>query len=192
MGFLVGGFHTTSFLIQFALFLAAKYPEEQEKLYRELISVEGELSTKLESMPTLRNFVDEALRWTGISLFTAREDYVKDIVLPGGYVIPKGTFILLCGDQMLHDETLWDRPEDFIPDRFNNPESRGLKFRGFGFAGGRTCPGKSIALTEAKIFIAEVFRRFSFALPTPDYKVKKRIVFSVRPEDPIELIVTRR
>jgi cytochrome P450 len=192
MGFLVGGFHTTSYLIQWSLYLAAKHPEEQEKLYRELISVEGELSSKLESLPVLRNFVDEALRWAGISTMTAREDMSNDIVLPGGFVISKGTFIMLSTHQILHDETLWDRPEDFIPDRFNISESRGLKYYGFGFAGGRTCPGKSMALTEAKIFIAEVFRRFTFTLPTPDYSVRKSFVFTVHPEDPIELIVKGR
>jgi cytochrome P450 len=132
------------------------------------------------------------LRWAGISIFTTREDNNKDIVLPGGYVISKGSFILLHSDITQHDETLWDRPEEFIPDRFNDPESRGFKFNGFGFAGGRTCPGKSMALTEAKIFIAEVFRRFTFALPRADYSVKKNYVFIIRPEDPIELIVTRR
>jgi cytochrome P450 family 20 subfamily A len=192
MSFLVGGFHTTSYLIQFALYLAAKYPEEQEKLYRELRTIEGDVSSKVESLPVLRNFIDEALRWAGISLFSAREDNNKDIVLPGGYVIPKGSQILIPIYQIQHDETVWENPEDFIPDRFNDPESRGLKFCGFGFAGGRTCPGKSMALTEAKLFIAETIRRFAFALPRADYSVKKHYVFVIRPVDPIELIVTRR
>jgi cytochrome P450 len=39
MGFLVAGLLTTSYLVQFALYLAANYPEEQEKLYGELMSV---------------------------------------------------------------------------------------------------------------------------------------------------------
>jgi cytochrome P450 len=143
-------------------------------------------------LPVLRNFIDEALRWAGIAIFAAREDNTNDIVLPGGYVIPKGSVILLPMDQILHDEALWDRPEDFSPDRFNNPESRGFKFNAFGFAGGRTCPGKSMALTEAKLFIAETIKRFAFSLPRADYSIKKNYVFVIRPVDPIELIVTRR
>jgi cytochrome P450 family 20 subfamily A len=190
MSFLVGGFHTTNYLIQFALYLAAKYPEEQEKLYRELSNIEG--STKAETLPALRNYIDETLRWAGISTIAARESGDSEIVLPGGFVVSKGSFVLLPIEQMQHEEAVWDRPHEFIPDRFNDPESRGFKFVGFGFAGGRVCPGKSVALTEAKIFIAEVFRRFVVSLPTPDYSMEKNFVFIIRPEVPIELLISRR
>jgi cytochrome P450 len=192
MTFFVTGFHTTSFLLQWSLYLAAKYPEEQDKLYRELIGVEGDLTSKVESLPVLRNFIDEAFRWAGIATGSLRESQDKDIMLPGGYVIPKGTTIIIEIGQIMRDETLWDQPNEFIPDRFNDPESRGQKFNPFGSAGGRSCPGKSMALTEAKIFISEVFRRFSFALPSPNYSVEMNYVFVTHPESPIELLVSRR
>jgi hypothetical protein len=38
------------------------------------MSVEGELPSKVESLPVLRNFVDEALRWAGIATFANRVD----------------------------------------------------------------------------------------------------------------------
>jgi cytochrome P450 family 20 subfamily A len=192
MSFFVGGFHTTSYLLQWSLYLAAKYPEEQDKLYRELIGVEGDLSSTLESLPVLRNFVDEALRWIGIANGSLRVSKDKDIVLPGGFVIPKGTAINMRIAQIMQDETLWDRPNEFMPDRFNDPESRSQKFNSFGSAGGRTCPGKSMALTEAKLFIGEVFRRFSFGLPSLNYSVEKNYVFVTHPKSTIELLVSRR
>jgi hypothetical protein len=40
-----------SYLLKRCLYLTAKYPEEQDKLYRELIVVEGPLSAKLETLP---------------------------------------------------------------------------------------------------------------------------------------------
>jgi cytochrome P450 len=192
MTFMFAGFHTTSYLIQWSLYLAAKYPEEQEKLYRELISVEGDLASRVETLTCLRNFVDEVSRWAGIATFSDRECNESDIVLPGGYSIPRGVYILLSMHLILHDETLWDSPDNFMPDRFNDADSRGLKFCAFGFAGGRTCPGKAMALTEVKVFIAEVLKHFTISLPHPDYSAQKNFVFLVRPEEPIELVVTKR
>jgi cytochrome P450 family 20 subfamily A len=192
MTFFLGGFHTTSSLLQWSLYLAAKNPEEQDKLYRELVGVEGDLSSKIESLSVLRNFIDESFRWAGIVNVSERVSKDKDIVLPGGYVIPKGTRIIMPIDKLMHDETLWDRPNEFMPDRFNDPESKGQKFNPFGSAGGRSCPGKSMALTEAKIFIGEVFRRFSFALTSPNYSVEKNYVLVTHPESPIELLVSKR
>jgi cytochrome P450 len=81
---------------------------------------------------------------------------------------------------------------EFMPDRFNNPESRSQKFNSFGSAGGRTCPGKSMALTEAKLFIGEVFRHFSFGWPSLNYSVEKNYVFVTHPKSTIELLVSRR
>jgi cytochrome P450 len=76
----------------------------------------------------------------------------KDVTLPGGYVIPRGTMIFLAIANILIDDKLWDRPSEFIPDRFNDPEARGFKFCGFGFAGGRSCPGRVMTYTEIQDF----------------------------------------
>jgi cytochrome P450 family 20 subfamily A len=193
ISFMVGGFHTSNFLLQWSMFLAAKHPEEQEKLYREVMthSSEPHLSSKVESMPRLRNFVDEVIRWAELALFASRVSD-KDVTLPGGYVIPRGTMIFLALANILIDDKLWDRPSEFIPDRFNDPEARGFKFCGFGFAGGRSCPGRVMAYTEIKIFLAEVIKRYAFILPSADYDVSKKYAFVSEPNPSPQVLVRRR
>jgi len=47
---------------------------------------------------------------------------------------------------MLHDPDVYDKPDEFIPERFNGSEAEMLKVNDlfFGF-GRRTCPGKHFA-----------------------------------------------
>mmetsp|Transcript_18636 Transcript_18636/g.33679 ORF Transcript_18636/g.33679 Transcript_18636/m.33679 type:complete len:461 (+) Transcript_18636:218-1600(+) len=190
--FMVGGFHTSNFLIQWSLYLAAKYPKEQEKLLNELEHFGPNFEGKLETMPFMRNFIDEAIRWSDLAIFTVRHSEANDIPIPGGLVIPKKTMIYQSIAVLGKDESLWDNPEEFMPDRFNQAESRSLKFSPFGFAGGRGCPGRAMAYAEVKLFLAEVVRRYKVSLPHSDYTVGKNYSLISRPEPPLELIFTRR
>lgn len=78
----------------------------------------------------------------------------------GGYLIPKGSTVVLNVWAMHHDSRRWDRPEDFAPERFadhpklaphytSDAESR--DHFGYG-AGRRVCPG--IHLAERNLFVA--------------------------------------
>ena len=61
---------------------------------------------------------------------------------------------------------LWDRPEAFIPDRFEGKEREylaGGAYLPFG-AGPRICIGASFALTEAAIMAATFLERFAVTL----------------------------
>jgi cytochrome P450 len=190
--FSAGGFYNVDNVLQWCLYLAAKYPEEQEKVYRELINCGPDLSSKIETLPVLRNFIDEVLRWSALGTYSGRVSEDKDITLPGGQVIPKGTLIFMSLKSILRDPTLWDSPKQFIPDRFNDPESRGFKFCQFGFAGGRGCPGRALTYTETKIFIAEVLKHFVVSLPSASYSVKRKYSLQVQPAPEVELVITRR
>lgn len=78
----------------------------------------------------------------------------------GDYFIPKGSTVVLNVWAMHHDEKRWDRPADFIPERFaSHPklashytsDGPGRDHFGYG-AGRRVCPG--IHLAERNLFIA--------------------------------------
>lgn len=75
-------------------------------------------------------------------------------------MIPKGSTVVLNVWAMHHDETRWEKPADFMPERFasypklaSQYTSDGSTRDHFGYgAGRRVCPG--IHLAERNLFIA--------------------------------------
>jgi cytochrome P450 len=107
--------------------------------------VEGDFVTmsEIRQMKYTRNALNEVLRYYSIIFFLLRVDYEKAIKFHDGNEIPAGTGMILALGKVLNDPSYWTNPNEFNPDRFNCPESkRPLVFSPFGFAGGRTCPGK--------------------------------------------------
>lgn len=73
----------------------------------------------------------------------------EDIVVPGLGTLPKGitTTIFITG--VHRDPKHWDRPEDFIPERFENDTEEGSKRHPYAYipfsAGFRNCIGQQFA-----------------------------------------------
>jgi cytochrome P450 family 20 subfamily A len=81
--------------------------------------------------------------------FAVRYDPEEDIHFSDGYIIKAGTPIMLPLGKVMTDPELWDHPEVFNPDRFDQKEAKTpLLFSPFGFAGGRICPGRSFSYAE--------------------------------------------
>ncbi|KAF4609871.1 hypothetical protein D9613_010412 [Agrocybe pediades] len=135
---------TLSFLMAMIL-----YPEVQAKAQAEIDSVIGKDRLPLISdrprLPYVRSILAETFRWApsfpmGIPHAT-REDDVYE-----GYEIPKGALIMPNIWHMLHDPAVYDKPDEFIPERFNGDEAEMAKTNAllFGF-GRRVCPGQHFA-----------------------------------------------
>ena len=70
---------------------------------------------------------------------------------------------------MHNDETIWERPEIFNPDRFINEEGKFVhspNMMAFSI-GPRHCLGEHLARMELFIFLVSLVRRFEF-LPDPN------------------------
>nr|POF18104.1 cytochrome p450 71a1 [Quercus suber] len=76
-----------------------------------------------------------------------------------GYDIPPKTRVLINVFTIQRDPKIWDRPEEFVPDRFqdNQVDFKGLDFELIPFGGGRRgCPGMSFGVAIAKYVIANL------------------------------------
>ena len=87
----------------------------------------------------------------------------RDVTI-NGVDIPKGMTVLIPIYAMHHDPKIWPEPEKFNPHRFT-PEEKAkhntLDWIPFG-AGPRNCVAMRLALTEFKIAIVYLVRKYKF------------------------------
>lgn len=79
---------------------------------------------------------------------------------------------------MNHDENRYEKPKQFIPERWTRSEHPVKMSDQFAFpifsGGPRVCLGKDLALYEAKILLAEVVKRYRFEFADEVYRNETR------------------
>ena len=92
-----------------------------------------------------------------------------------GYDFPPKTRALINVFTIQRDPKIWDRPEEFVPDRFqdNRVDFKGLDFELIPFGGGRRgCPGMSFGVAIAEYVIANLLCWFDWKLPSANAQGK--------------------
>src|SRR5205085_1493285 len=111
----------------------------------------------------------------------------------GGYAIPRGMTILMSPWIMQRDPRFHERPEEFVPERWErNRASRVPRFAYFPFGGGpRRCIGDHFALMETVLVLATLAQRFHFTLATSE-PIVPTPTFTLRPGGGVPAIVRQR
>jgi cytochrome P450 len=79
-----------------------------------------------------------------------------------------GNSVLFVNHYVMHRHPeLWERPNDFWPERFLQGQDFGYKFQPFS-RGSRDCIGKYFALLEAKMAVAVMVQRYEFNVVNKD------------------------
>lgn len=164
------GFTTSSSLLSWSIYSLVKYPGNQDRLLQELIDhgADGEkrwTHAELNEMKFLDNFIKETQRMHSPSFQTARNAR-KDVVLPGGYLIPADSIVIPCFPSIHKNAAHWDNPEKFDADRWAE-EGFAARGRRAGLytpfaAGERGCIGFNLALMQVKMVLAELVFRYRF------------------------------
>ncbi|XP_074589300.1 cytochrome P450 71A1-like [Curcuma longa] len=170
------GTDTTFATIEWVMTELMRHPNAMRRVQEEIRGVVGEAKEeiiigeeKLVEMKYLRAVIMEALRLHPvIPLLLPREASV-DTQLQG-YHIPKGTRVLINAWALARDPKLWDKAEEFCPERFWNSTSdfdfKGKDFRYLPFgAGRRGCPGIGFAELTVEIVLATLLLHFNWELP---------------------------
>ncbi|CAN7949554.1 unnamed protein product, partial [Ixodes hexagonus] len=160
------GHDTTAMGISWALFLIGHSPEEQKKIFDELDSIFGEDTERhithedMKRMRYLECVIKESQRLYPSVPFYSR--LCEDPFELGGTTLPKGTIIQVASYFLHRDPKVFPKPEEFRPDRFSPENSKGRHpFAYVPFsAGPRNCIGQKFAMSEEKIVIANILRRY--------------------------------
>ncbi|MCX5213308.1 cytochrome P450 [Kitasatospora sp. NBC_00240] len=163
--FLVAGSETTAIALSWALYMIARHPDVQQRLWAEVDRVLEGKPVSLDHLPDLKladQIITETLRlyppagmiWTRIVTADTRL---------GDYDIPAGTTIAYSPYAMHRLPHYYPNPDAFDPDRWDaekrHSTPRNNAFLTFG-GGARKCIGDQFAVTEAVLALADIASRW--------------------------------
>ncbi|RLN39055.1 hypothetical protein C2845_PM01G46440 [Panicum miliaceum] len=173
--FLNAGTDTTSTALQGIMAELVKNPDIQDKLHDEIKAIVATTGLDhiseedVHKMPYLKAVVLEGLRRHPPGYLVLPHAPAEDMEL-GGYMIPKGTTVNFLVADMSMDEQAWERPMQFVPERFlpggdgegtDITGTREIRMMPFG-AGRRICPGLNVATLHLEYFVANLVRVFQW------------------------------
>ncbi|KAK4264410.1 hypothetical protein QN277_025589 [Acacia crassicarpa] len=191
MDMFVGGSDTTSTTLEWAFAEIIKNPRIMKKAQVEARRVVGNKSKVEEDdvrqMKYLECVVKETLRLhPPLALSLPRE--TRSSVSLGGYYIPPKTTVLVNLWGIQRDPEFWERPEEFVPERFENNQvdfkGQNFEFIPFGF-GRRGCPGISFGLASLEYVLANLLYWFDWKLPAQGIGMSDSYGLSVTKKVPI-------
>ena len=193
MTLLIAGHETTAAGLTWAWYLLARNPAARERLRAELSAALGGRAPCVEDLPRLpytRMVFDETLRLYPPAWGQPRQSVGGDELC--GYRIEAGRMVVVSQYITHRHPDYWERPEEFIPERFSPERSAARpRFAYFPFGGGaRQCIGNRFALMEAQLVIATVAQRF---IPAPADEAEPALdaTFTLRPRGGLRMRLTR-
>lgn len=163
----LAGHETTANALNWTWWLLAQYPQVEAKLHQELDTVLVEKTPTLEDLrrlPYTANVIKESMRLMPPVWSIGRTPNQDTEV--NGYSFPRGTRVNVFIYGVQRHPDIWDNPNDFIPERWDDEGINDLpKYAYMPFGGGpRVCIGNSFATMEANLLLATIAQRYQFRL----------------------------
>ncbi|HXJ95670.1 MAG TPA: cytochrome P450 [Terriglobia bacterium] len=188
------GSETTALALSYVSYLLALHREAQARMAKEIDEVLEDRPPALDDLPRLTHtekVIKEALR-----LYPPVWAFVRQAIRPvelGGYTLPAGTTVVMSQWVAHRDRILFDRPHEFVPERWTAEFEKQLpKFAYFPFGGGqRTCIGAAFAKMEITLLLAALAQRFRLSL-TPGFKLELLPSITLQPKRGISAVLHKR
>lgn len=171
---MVGGTDTTSSTVEFALAEMMNNALIMIKAQQELDSVVGKNSMVEEShinkLPYLQAVMKEILRLHPVLPLMVPHCPSKSCIV-GGYTVPKGARVFVNVWAIHRDASIWERPNEFVPERFLNGKGdySGNDFTYLPFGSGRRiCAGIPMAERVVAFSLASLVHSFDWKLAEGD------------------------
>ena len=179
---LLAGAETTSNVLTWLFLLLDAHPDERDVIEAEL----DEAATN----DRLRSAILETMRLFPPVWFISRKAIGS--VSVSGHDFEEGDWAFLCTYLVQRNPDYWERPNDFVPDRFAPGYELPHRYAWFPFGGGRhLCLGK--ALGELETFVAARRIMHSFRLVrADDDPLPPRIGLVLKPCHDVPMLVEER
>lgn len=191
---IVAGHETTAAALTWTWYLISRHPDTAALLRVEADQVpSGELLglDAAESLRYTHQVLQEALRlyppgW----LFTRR---TLDTDTLGGFEIGPRTDVFICPYLLHRHPAFWDRPEEFLPERFAGIDAEERhRFAYIPFSvGPRHCIGENVAMFEMLVHVQKMSQRFCLTR-AGDEPIELDAQINLRPRSNLMMTVTRR
>lgn len=174
---LLAGSHTLQITVDYLLQLAAAYPHYQRRIQDEINEYIGEDETPtysdMEKMHFTRAFIAERHRFFTLTPIGVLRTATQDTTVCG-YHIAKGSLVFYNLLSAHTDPRVWNRPHEFLPDRFLNMDGTFRKDNNvMPFAQGRrACPGESMGEQETFLYFVSLLQRFTVLPESPGTKIE--------------------
>ncbi|KAJ0969444.1 hypothetical protein J5N97_022321 [Dioscorea zingiberensis] len=167
----VAGIDTTSIVLEWSMAELIKNQHVLKKVQDEVRQkAHGKRIVEMDDlneMNYLKSIIKEVLRLhPPVPLLLPRES-VENCQIEG-YEISKKTRVLINYWSIARDSNVWEKPTDFLPERFLdtliNFRGQDYEFIPFG-SGRRICPGMQFAISTIELALANLIYQFDWALP---------------------------
>jgi cytochrome P450 len=192
--FIGAGHETTARALGWGLYLLSQAPEARAKLEAEIDAHDFDDPDPYgwpEKLPMTRAVFEESMRLYPPAPSLNRAALGDDEV--GGVTIPKGATVLVMPWILHRHQKLWDRPDEFVPERFLPGAREAIdryQYLPFG-AGPRVCIGQYFAMQEGVVALASLCRglRYEYVGEMAPQPVQK---ITVQPEGGLKMRVVAR
>ncbi|XP_023513260.1 cytochrome P450 89A2-like [Cucurbita pepo subsp. pepo] len=201
--FLNGIVHSTVVVMEWAMANIVKYPEIQEKLYREMNEAMDGASTKdyiregdVKKMPYLKAVIMETLRRHPPGHLALPHTVTEEVVLDGRFVVPEKTTVHLAVAEMARNEEVWEEAMEFRPERFlrnEEEEAEGreeTKLMPYG-GGRRMCPGAAISMLHLQYFVGNLVWVFKWD-EEGEVDLEEKLEVSIVMKTPLQARISTR
>jgi cytochrome P450 len=170
------GHETTSNALTFTCELLARNPDSQVKILEEIQRIKNEsddIMHWIKNATYTKLVIEESMRLYPPAYFIDRVNIEEDSF--NGILLPKGSTLLFSVFEIHRHPDFWTNPEEFIPERFLDENTKFSKnYFPFG-AGPRMCIGNNFAMYEMILAIIALVEQFEIIEKKEPIQIKPLI-----------------
>lgn len=190
----VAGADTTSSTLEWAMAELLHSPEALSKARLELEQTIGRGKPLEESditrLPYLQAILKETFRLHPVAPLFLPRKASTDVEI-AGFTVQKGSKVLVNAWAIGRDESTWDNPLIFMPERFlgSDLDVKGRNFELIPFgAGRRICPGLPLAIRMLHIMLGSLINSFDWKLEGENMDMEEKFGLTIQKAQPLYVV----